>query len=99
MTRWRVWLAFPFAVAVLAVVVWYVTAPSFTDFRRDADRIREELSDYRQQHGRYPSSFEEAGIDPPPANRYGSWRYEPRPDGLGFTLALGEQWMLTYWGP
>lgn len=46
---------------------------------------------FHAKRGRYPPSFEEAGIeDQDIATRFGPWVYHREPDGAGFALTLGD---------
>jgi len=46
---------------------------------------------FHAKRGRYPASFEEAGIeDQDIATRFGPWVYHREPDGAGFALTLGD---------
>jgi hypothetical protein len=56
---------------------------------------------FHAKRGRYPASFEEAGIeDQDIATRFGPWAYRPEPDGAGFELTLGDYardgWTLSW---
>ena len=45
---------------------------------------------FHAKRGRYPVSFEEAGIeDQDIATRFGPWAYQRQVDGAGFALTLG----------
>jgi hypothetical protein len=96
--RYGVWFAVPVVLLALATIAWYATAPSFSDFRRDADRLKDDLRAFHREHGRYPVTLEEAGITLPSPNRYGAWRYESQPNGHSFILGLGDQWEMIHQG-
>ncbi|MHA3773365.1 hypothetical protein ACXR0O_17670 [Verrucomicrobiota bacterium sgz303538] len=76
-------------IGLVAFFVYGATAPSASDLKNLGDPIVIQLKAYRTQHGRFPSSLEEAGIQSP-NTRYGHFYYTPVPPDDSFILSVGD---------
>ena len=74
--------------ALIALGIYGATAPSIGDLKRMGDSLVSQLQTYRTQHGQFPASLEEAGIQSP-HTRYGDFYYTPVPRDDSFILRVG----------
>ena len=82
------------ACAVVAGALGPERVPSDAEFDQleaQGDAIIVEIEAYRQIHGEYPATLEDAAIVVPRAD-YGGWKYERTENG-GFVLRIGQYTM------
>lgn len=68
------------------VLLWHLAAPNL---QQQGDRLIVAIEEFKTVHGRYPDSFDEAGIVPP-ATRFGPWMYKTDMRGQNFYLSIGD---------
>ena len=75
--------------ALIVLCIYGATAPSADDLKRMGDPVVTQLKAFRAQHGRFPKSLEEAGIQSP-QTRYGAFYYTTVPPDDSFMLSVGD---------
>ena len=76
-------------VVLLAAIYWYVRTPNFPALQAQGNTLVSALEAYRQSHGRYPTSLEDAAIARP-RTAFGRWYYFVAPDRASYVLEIGD---------
>ena len=74
---------------LICLVGYWITAPTMDGLKAQGNGFVRVLERHREEHGRFPASAREAGLQLP-ETRYGSWRYRALEAGESCELAVGD---------